>query len=111
MKYLSFSIPGSNGTSVNLPVPSGVPTGGLFGSGQSVIQTFINLAGLFAILLGLFLLILSGFQWMNAAGDKQKLQSAKSRLIFTIIGLVVVFASFLIINLVSQFFGTKLISP
>lgn len=91
--------------------PSGVPTGGLEagGSGQRIIQIGITILLVFIIIFALFSLVLGGIQWMTSEGDKQKLQNARNRVIFSIIGLAVAFLAFFIVNLVGGFFGVPLI--
>ncbi len=53
----------------------------------------------------LFQFIIGGFNWINAGGDKAKLQSARDRLTNSLIGLIIVVASWAILALVSVFFG------
>jgi hypothetical protein len=86
-----------------------VPTGGL-SSLANIIQTVLALAFFFAILLFLIIMVWSGFQWMFSAGDKQKLQQSKQRITYAIVGLVLVFVSILIINVLGAFFGVSLLN-
>jgi multisubunit Na+/H+ antiporter MnhB subunit len=64
----------------------------------------------FAIVFALFMLIYAGWQWMTSSGDKQKLQQVRQRIAYILVGLVVVFASFLVISLIGNFFGTNLLN-
>jgi hypothetical protein len=50
------------------------------------------------------MLIWGGFDWITSEGDKQKVANARQRLAMAIIGLIVVFLSFMIVNIVSTFF-------
>ena len=100
MNYLALQLPGGNSTTTNL-----VPTGGP-GTLNAIIGTGLDLAVMAAIIVCLFMLILAGFSWMTSEGDKQKVAQARQRLVFSIIGLLVVFLSFMVINIINTlFFG------
>ncbi len=90
-----------------IPVPSGVPVGGLEpgGAGQKIIQVGINLIFVVGIVIAIVFLIYSGIQWVMSEGDKQKLQNARNRLTYSIIGLLVIALSFFIINVVITLLG------
>jgi uncharacterized membrane protein len=98
MKNLALTIPGGNSITTNL-----VPTGGPHAL-SSIITLGLDLAVLIAVIVCLFSLILSGFNWITSEGDKQKVASARQRLAFSIIGLVVILMSFAIINAIYTFF-------
>lgn len=53
-------------------------------------------------ILGAILLAAGGFMWMTAAGDENRMGKGKKILTGTIIGLVVVFASFMIVGFILQ---------
>jgi ABC-type dipeptide/oligopeptide/nickel transport system permease subunit len=99
MKKFALSIGGDE-----ISAPSGVPTGGLDKLAE-IIQTGIALSFFLAIIAALFILLLSGFQWIFSGGDKQKLQQARQRLTYTIVGLALIFLSLLIIQFLGDFFG------
>src|SRR3989338_10630303 len=80
-----------------IQAPPGVPTGGL-NKLVEIVRLSIELAFIFAILLCLYVLIFSGFQWVFSGGDKQKLQTARQRLTYAVVGLSLVFLSLLIID-------------
>lgn len=91
-----------------IQTPNGVTTGGLTAL-ANIIQTAIAVSFFFALILCLFILILSGFQWMTSGGDKEKLQHARQRITYAIVGLSVVFLSLLIINVLGAFFGINIL--
>ncbi len=103
MKILSFSISGPNGAPVDISGVGGMPQAGV-SSLSNIITTGLDLAVIAAIFVCLFMLILSGFEWIFSQGDKQKVAQARQRLAFSIIGLVVVFTSFMLINIIYTFF-------
>ena len=101
MKLLSLSL---NGTPIE--VPSGIPTGGTNALG-SIIQFVVQTTAVIAILIGLGMIIFAGIKWIMSQGDKQKIESSRDTIVWTIVGLVVIFLSFLIVNLIGFFFGVK----
>lgn len=103
MKYLSLSVGGKQ------IVNNYVPSGGL-DKFYEILRVFIELAFIFAIILCLFMLVYSGFMWITSVGDKQSLERSRQRIIYSIVGLVVVFLSFFIINLFSAFLQVNLLN-
>lgn len=90
----------------NINPPGGVPTGGE-SQLDKIVQTGINLFFIIAVAVALLYLIWGGFDWLRSEGDKTKVQNAKNRVLYSIIGLCVVFASFLIISFLGDMFGVK----
>jgi uncharacterized membrane protein len=78
-------------------------------SGLSFFKNFIpaaiNLAFVIAAIIFLFMLIFGAIQWISSGGDKQALENAKGRITNALIGIVILFALFAIVNLISNFFG------
>ena len=103
MKYLSLTIPGPGGDLTIDPV-GGMPSGGI-GVLEKIVQNAAVILFIFAIAFTFFMLVYSGWQWMTSGGDKQKLQQVRQRITYTIIGFILVFCAFLILNLISRFFG------
>jgi len=110
MKYLTLKLPNPQGTPTEVGGPPEIPTGGLSGAGADIIQLIINLLFVFGIVVALISVIYSGIQWIISTGEKQKLQNARNRLIYSIVGLVVIFAAFLIINFIFTLIGKELFS-
>ena len=108
-KFLSLSIPGYG----PIDTPPGIPTGGFengpLGTGPStaenIIQTAISAIVIFIIILVLVYLIWGGFDWMLSHGDKAKIEAARLKILYAIVGLFVVFFSIFIVNLVGYFLG------
>ncbi len=105
MKLLSLQLPG--GEPVN--PPAGLPTGGE-AKLIDILKASINYLFIFAIIFALLVLIYSGWLWMTSVGDKQKIASAKQRMTYALVGLIVVFLSFFIINFVTGFFGIDIVT-
>lgn len=72
---------------------------------QKFLPAAINLGFIIASVIFLFMLMFGAIQWISAGGDKQALESARSRVTNALIGIVVLFALFAIISVVSHFFG------
>ena len=53
----------------------------------------------------LFMIIVSGYQFLFSGGDAKSVEGARKTLTFAIIGLVVIFLSFLIIDLIASITG------
>ncbi len=70
-----------------------------------VLQNVINAALILAGVVAVFLIIWSGFQYVTSNGDKEKVDSARKRLTYAIIGLVFIFSSFMILRFISTFTG------
>jgi len=112
MEKLSLSIPGSGGTPMQIDsdLPKGVPKGGLLGTGQDVIGVAIEFVIVGAVLLSLYFIIRGGINMMTSGGDKEKFQAGRERVRYAIIGLIVIFLSFFLINIIETLFGINLLS-
>jgi len=105
MKFLSLTIPGVG----NVPAPKGIPSGGI----NTVGHIFTNTLSLFLILtvsLALIYMVIAGIQWITSGGDKNKLQAARGKLTWAIIGLVIAFTAFAIVSLLGYLFDVPLMS-
>jgi len=90
--------------------PKGVPNpGNAFLSTQNIIQVSITLIIIIATLAALAVIIFGGIRWIVSGGDKEKLQGARNMITYALVGLIVIFLSYFIINTISNFFGIKLL--
>lgn len=84
-----------------------------FGVGEAGIARFISvIIGILvvtAVILGFIFLIIGGISFITAGGDEAKVESARSKVIWAIIGLAIVFAAFAIITIVESIFGVSII--
>ncbi len=103
MSYLALKVPGPNDTekTLELPAPSGLPEV-LAGSDKDAIfqisQTGYNLFFYSIIFIATAVIILSGIQIITSGGDSEKIKSAKARLFYAVIGLVVLLGAFFILG-------------
>lgn len=86
--------------------PQGGPFAHLCGLNiGTVIGTAITYIFVVAAILALAYLIYGGIRWIISGGDKGGVQGAKDTIIAALIGLVVIFLSYVILSLVLNFFG------
>ncbi len=103
MKLISYKIPGGEVTGVE-----GMPDKG-WDSFQGLVTWGMTVIMIGASLLCLFLLIMGGIQWITSGGDKSGIEGARKRIIYALIGLVIIFSSYFIINFVGDFFNLNLL--
>jgi hypothetical protein len=105
MERLSFKIPGYD----ELEGTNGMPDSS-YSTFENFIRWGITVTMIVASLVCLALLIMGGIQWITSSGDKGGLEGARNRIIYALIGLVIIFSSFLIIQVVGNFFGLALLN-
>src|SRR3990167_5401395 len=74
----------------------------------NLISALIILVLIIAALVFLFMLILGGIRYITSGGDKAQTESARGQITAALIGLVIVFAAWAVINLVNLFFGVNI---
>jgi len=105
-------ISGENGVNFNINLDDllGTLPIGIFGDWQSLtIGTIVSevlpyifvLAGLALLLM----LIFGGFQLMTSAGDPKGMEAGKNRVMYAIIGFLIIFASFWLVQILQVIFG------
>ena len=103
-ELIALKIPGYE----DLEGVEGMPDKG-FTSLREVITWGMTVIMIGASVVCLALLIMGGIQWITSGGDKSGIESARNRIIYALIGLVIIFSSFLIIRTVGNFFGVELL--
>lgn len=73
---------------------------------SGIIPWIFYIAG-FALLL---MLVFGGFQLLTSAGDKNAVEAAKKRITNSIVGFVIIFASYWIVQLVGKILGINIFS-
>ncbi len=104
LEYLALSLPGGQ----TVTAPGGIPEGGT-DTLSKAISGGISIIMIIAVILCLFAIVRAGIQWASSSGDKTKVAAARSRITWAIIGLVVVFCAFLLINILGGVFGVSLL--
>ncbi len=71
----------------------------------NMFSSILNVVMLIAAVLVFAFLIFGGIQWITAGGDKTKAEEARNKITSAVIGLVIVAASYALINLIVNFLG------
>ena len=74
----------------------------------TIISSVILILFILAITLALAFLIYGGIKWIISGGDKTKVEAARGTIVAALVGLVLAFLSYFIINLVLNFLGITL---
>jgi succinate dehydrogenase/fumarate reductase cytochrome b subunit len=77
---------------------------------KSFIPGLIGLAFVAGVIIFFFMLILGAIQWISSGGDKQALEGARGRVTNAIIGLVILFSLFAVLDLIHVFFGITIMT-
>ena len=86
----------------NIQVSVGTGYANDFGT---MFSSILNMVMLIAAVLVFAFLIMGGIEWITSGGDKGKAESARNKLTAAVIGLVIIAASYAIVQLVLQFLG------
>lgn len=104
MNKITLTLPGQTSP---IPNPEGLNPqfSGINSNLATLISPLLNIAFYLAIFFAFYWLIWGTFQYILASGNKENLAKARARIKWALIGLVVVFASFLIAKLAGQVFA------
>lgn len=70
-----------------------------------IVQALVQLILVVAALISFIFLVLGGIRWITSGGDKEGTAKAQGTITAALIGLVIVFAAWAIVNLLQTFFG------
>lgn len=74
-----------------------------------VIANAINLLFVVAAMLALGFLIIGGVKWLTSQGEKEGITKARETIVAAVVGLIIIFLSYLIVNfLLNLFVGVNL---
>lgn len=73
-----------------------------------LITNIITLLFVIAVIVAIFFLVWGGIKWIMSAGDKAKIESARNTIIGGIVGLILVFLAYFIVQLVAGLFGINI---
>jgi hypothetical protein len=74
---------------------------------QQVVSLLINVAFLAAGLVAVIYLIIGGFRYVTSSGNAEAIEGAKATILNAIIGLIVIFISFLLVNYILGAIGIR----
>jgi len=81
------------------------------GEGITIINLFlsniISLLLIVGVVVALFFVIMGAIQWITAGDDKEKLNSARGKVVSAIVGLIVLFLVFAIMKIIGTFLGIE----
>ena len=74
-----------------------------------IIGGFVNLLLIVAAVVFFFILVIGGIRWITSGGDKANTEAARGQITAALVGLVIVFAAWAIIQLIQTFFGVTIL--
>lgn len=108
MKYLALTIPGNDGPlTINPPGSTNLP---LYADRYLLLNNFLTLSLSLISIVAIGFIIWGGIQIILSEGDKQKMQAARGKVTYAVIGLIIAFISFFIIQVVGAIFGVELLT-
>jgi len=75
-----------------------------------IVSGFIRLILVIAALVFFFILVIGGIRWIASGGDKAQTETARNQITAALVGLVIVFAAWAIVQLINTFFGIDIFS-
>lgn len=76
---------------------------------EGMISGFIKLILVVAGLAFFFILVIGGVKWILSGGDKAHTEGARNQITAALVGLVIVFSAWAILQLINTFFGVNIL--
>ncbi len=76
---------------------------------EGMVSGFIRLILVIAGLAFFFILVIGGIKWILSGGDKAHTEGARNQITAALVGLVIVFSAWAIIQLINTFFGVNIL--
>lgn len=73
-----------------------------------IVGVLIQIAFVLAVIIALAFLIYGGIRWITSGGDKTGVETARNTIVAALVGLVIVFLAFFILNIILGFFNLNL---
>jgi len=77
---------------------------------SSIVSALIRLSLIIAALVFFFILVIGGVRWIASGGDKAQTEGARNQITAALVGLIIVFAAWAIVQLIYVFFGVNILS-
>lgn len=106
IKEIALKIPGQ--TDDFTPPVSGMPVGNDH-TLSHLVQWGVTVLFMGASLLCFIFIIIGGVQWITSGGDKAGVESARKKVTWAVVGLVITFSSYVIMNFIEKIFGVNLV--
>ncbi|HSA83431.1 MAG TPA: hypothetical protein VLF20_00910 [Patescibacteria group bacterium] len=71
---------------------------------SGIVGSVVTILLVFGVIIALIFLIIGAIRWITSSGDKAKLESARGTIVAAIIGLILAFSAYFILNLIMYFF-------
>jgi hypothetical protein len=75
-----------------------------------IVSGLIRGALVVAAVVFFFILVIGGIKWIASGGDKAATEGARNQITAALVGLVIVFAAWAIVQLIQVFFGVNIFS-
>ena len=72
---------------------------------QQFIPNLIRLSFVIGVLIFFFVMIIGAIQWISSGGDKAAIEAARGKITNAIVGIVILFALFVVLKIIGDFFG------
>ncbi|KKU83623.1 hypothetical protein A2973_02705 [Candidatus Gottesmanbacteria bacterium RIFCSPLOWO2_01_FULL_49_10] len=95
---------------INPVLPDTIGKGGIEKGGTATGLIIGNLIGgmiIFAFILAIFYFITGAFHWITSGGDKAKLETARDKIIQSMVGLIILASVWAVTTLLGQFLGIR----
>lgn len=73
-----------------------------------IVSGLIRLVLVVAAIVFFFILVVGGIRWIASGGDKAQTENARNQITAALVGLVIVFAAWAIVQLINTFFGINI---
>lgn len=83
------------------------PTWALQGNLGGIINFALNIVFGIAVIIALFYLVWGAFSWITSSGEQSKTAAARQRIIAAVVGLILLAATWAILNIVLQVIGVN----
>lgn len=88
------------------------PVGQFSGLGEltvgGIVSGLIRGVLVIAAIVFFFILVVGGIKWIASGGDKAQTEGARNQITAALVGLVIVFAAWAIVQLINTFFGINI---
>lgn len=78
---------------------------------NTVVSGIIGFMTIIAALWFLFQILIGGYGWISSGGDKQAIEQARDRIIYSVIGLITVVSAWVIVGIIGTIIGLDILNP
>ena len=78
---------------------------------ETLISNVIGLLTVLASLMFVIYFILGAFEWISSGGDKGKLEKARNRMMYGVIGMIIIVGAYSLLGLLSGIIGIDFLNP